>query len=677
MAESSRAVFLSYASEDTEAAARICNSLQAAGIEVWFDRSELRGGDVWDQSIRKHIKTCALFLAIISRNTHQRTEGYFRLEWKLAVDRSYLITAHKAFLVPVAIDETTEQEEHIPERFREVQWTRLRGGETSADFVERIKRLLCPEPPPFNAISGAAPGPRAPVHAIWRKGPIVAIIAVVVVAALAYPVSVRLLARRHLGASPGDTTAQALAQPAALAFAPPPHSIAVLPFVNMSGDKEQEYFSEGLTEELLNSLSRISELQVAARTSSFSFEGDHADIATIAHRLNVASVLEGSVRRSAHTIRITAQLIDSASGFHLWSQTYDRSLGDVLALQTEIATSVAKTLKITLLEDTTRKIEVGGTENPAAFDAYLRGKMKARTSLTEKDTQATIAAFTQAIDLDPRFAMAFAERSIELSNYAQWYGSYSSLQGIFDRSLADAGKAVSLAPDLAEGHYATAVVQKVGLLQFAMAHEEFERAFALAPGSARILSAYSRNAAEEGHTAAAIAAARRAVVLDPLNFNVYRTVGISYFYLRRYADAIAAYRKAISLQSDYVRDYALLGEAQYALGDFEASRSSCETAPADEIGMECLALVYWKLGRKADAEAIVQKVRASEGDEGALGYTVIYAQRGDLSQALDWLELAARRRDPGLLGLKADPYFDPLRKEPRFQAIVQRLNFPD
>src|SRR5262245_30373226 len=169
------------------------------------------------------------------------------------------------------------------------------------------------------------------------------------------------------------SAANSAASPSAATFNPPAHSIAVLPFVNMSGDKEQEYFSEGLTEELLNSLSRINELQVAARTSSFSFQGEHPDIATVAHKLNVGAVLEGSVRRAANTVRITAQLVNGITGFHLWSQVYDRDLGDVLKLQTEIATAVASALKVTLLGNEATKIELGGTHNPGAFDAYLRG----------------------------------------------------------------------------------------------------------------------------------------------------------------------------------------------------------------------------------------------------------------------------------------------------------------
>jgi TolB-like protein len=206
-----------------------------------------------------------------------------------------------------------------------------------------------------------------------------AIIAVLAVA-LAYFVIDKFWISRHVAApqpiasaAPESAARTSAVPPAAAPFAPPPHSIAVLPFVNISGDKEQEYFSDGLTEELLNSLSRINELQVAARTSAFYFKGEHVDLSTVAHKLNVASVLEGSVRRSGHTIRVTAQLNNAVTGYHLWSQTYDRDMSDVLKLQTDIANAVANALKVTLLGDVAGRIEVGGTRNPAAFDAYLRG----------------------------------------------------------------------------------------------------------------------------------------------------------------------------------------------------------------------------------------------------------------------------------------------------------------
>jgi TolB-like protein len=206
--------------------------------------------------------------------------------------------------------------------------------------------------------------------------------------------------------------------PKPVPFAPSPHSIAVLPFVNMSRDKEQEYFSDGLTEELLNSLAEVNELQVAARTSAFSFKGKDTDIGTIARKLNVASVLEGSVRRSGNTVRVTTQLINAVTGFHLWSHTYDRDLGDVLKLETEIADAVASALKVSLLGEVATKIELGGTRNPAAFDAYLRGRKSDMEQRSGKDVQTAIAAYTEAIGLDPNYALAFANRSLALSLYA-------------------------------------------------------------------------------------------------------------------------------------------------------------------------------------------------------------------------------------------------------------------
>jgi TolB-like protein len=662
------AVFLSYASEDAAAAGRICEALRAAGIEVWFDQSELRGGDAWDQSIRKQIRTCALFIPIISRHTHERAEGYFRLEWKLAIDRCHLMAADKAFLLPVVIDDTPEDDERVPERFREVQWTRLPAGEIQPEFVRRVGQLL-------SGSAAASTIARRPASAggrgTLRLGPWVAVSVVLVAVAL------YLLFDRAWIARPAAVLKPATPSDSAPAFAPPPHSIAVLPFVNMSGDKEQEYFSDGLTEELLDSLSRINELHVAARTSAFSFKGKDADIATIARKLNVAAILEGSVRRSTHTVRITAQLVDAASGFHVWSQTYDRNLGDVLALETEIATSVANALKVKLLGDAAARIELGGTRDPAAFDAYLRGMKIARTALRGEADEAAIAAFTEAVQHDPDFAKAFAERSVELNDYGRFDARGRAVRVSFERALSDARTAVTLAPELAEGHFALAVSLEDGFLEFAKAHEEFERALALAPGSARLLSAYSRNAADLGRTNAAIDAARRAVSLDPLNFHVHRTVGIVFIVTRQYADAIAALQAAIALQPDYLKNYVLLGQAQYSLGDFQAARASCEHGLPDEGAQGCLAIVYRKLGREADAEAMLERVRASLGDTGAYDLACIYAQRGDIRQALQWLETAVRQRNSELFELKADPDLDPLRSEPRFQEIERELNFPN
>ncbi len=505
---------------------------------------------------------------------------------------------------------------------------------------------------------------------VSRPGAVLGAIALAVVIIAGFAIG-GIWRARHVavtGARVGGKT-EILVTP--VTFAPPPHSIAVLPFVNISGDASQEYFSDGLTEELLNSLSRINELQVAARTSSFSFQGEHPDIATVARRLNVASVLEGSVRRSGHTVRITAQLDNAVTGFHIWSQTYDRDLEDVLKLQTEIATAVAGSLKVTLLGDAATKIELGGTHIPAAFDAFLRGRKAAEGA----GTQDAIAAYTEAIRLDPNYALALANRSISLT-YSATEASRPDVRESFNKAESDARNALALAPDLVDGHLALAYNFEAGLLDFPRANQEYERALALAPGNARVLRDCATFAVPMGRTERGIAAARRAVVLDPLNDNAHHDLGWTLYYGRQNREAIAAYQDTLALNPDDSETYALRGLAYYALGDLENARASCESKPEHSKSQQCLALTYDKLGRHADAEAVLAQVRAARGDRGAYLYATVEAQWGNVPKALEWLDTAMRLRDPALEFLKTDPLLDPLRKEPRFQAIERELAFP-
>jgi TolB-like protein/DNA-binding winged helix-turn-helix (wHTH) protein len=483
--------------------------------------------------------------------------------------------------------------------------------------------------------------------------------------------------RATQAAAPLAQTAQhANATPTtAAAFTPPPHSIAVLPFVNMSGDKDQDYFSDGLTEELLNSLSRINELQVAARTSSFYFKGEHADLPTIAHKLNVASVLEGSVRRSGQTIRVTAQLSDSITGFHLWSETYDRELSNVLHLETEIANAVASALKVTLLGNVAAKIELGGTRDPAAFDAYLRGSKAYRNRHGSQEVQAAIAAYTEAIRLDPTYALALAARSLgflELFNY--WIAESAASVAAFSKAEVDAHKAIALAPDLAEGHLALADVLAI-LLDFTRATEEYEHAVALAPGNVKVLRDYSDFVTAMGRSDAGIAAARRAVLLDPLNSDSLAALWIALYQSHRYGEAKIVIHDVLALDPDY--SFPFTWVVDYALGNYQDARAWCEKRPhwASQV---CLAMVYDKLGRHADAEAQLAKFKAGNPlANDWYQYAGIYAQWGDTSRALAFLDRALSQHHAALVYLRVDPEFDPLRNEPRFQAIERALKFPN
>jgi TolB-like protein/Flp pilus assembly protein TadD len=680
------AVFISYASQDASAAARIAAALHAAGIEVWLDQSELRGGDAWDRSIRKQIKTCALFLPVISRSTHDRDEGYFRLEWKLAVDRCHLMAADRAFLLPVVIDDTRDDDERVPDRFREVQWTRLPGGITPAAFVERVRRLLSGEQSnvPTRTASEAARVSPAPttlqqVPASWRSKAALLVTIAVVIVALAYLVATRLvLSKRFVEVrAPRESAAQ---NAPAEAFTPPPHSIAVLPFVNMSGDSRQEYFSDGISEELLNSLSRLNDLQVVARTSSFSFKGKDVDVSTIAHKLNVGAVLEGSVRRAGNTVRITVQLINGVNGFHMWSQTYDRNLTDVLKVQTEVATSVAQQLEVKLVPHEAEKIEIGGTKNQEAYDAYLRGAQRASSAGQMADHRAALSEYDRAIALDPDYAAAYAGRSVALTWIALYTVKLDLREQMHEDAITAARRAVALAPEFGEAHLALAsATQNGGLPDFAGAAPEFDRALALAPGNAKIQSSFAYFAAVLGHFEAALTAARRAVSLDPQSSNAHLILSNVLYFARRYAEARASLEdaKALNPGSNLIEES--LARLLLASGKVEQARQLCES-PATPFGEDYrhwyLAEAYHALGRQADAERELKESQALDGDTGAYSYATVFAQLGDTRAALHWLTKAVEVRDSFLEFLKVDWQLDPIRNEPEFKAIEAQLKFP-
>jgi TolB-like protein len=326
-------VFLSYASQDAAAAQRICEALRTAGIEVWFDQSELRGGDAWDRKIREQIHDCRLFIALISAHTEARDEGYFRHEWRLAVERTHHMSDKRPFLVPVVIDDTRERGASVPDKLHVVQWTRLLGGQTPPSFVARIAGLLGAETPratPTNhgsAMGKEPPSPKRGKRALWG---------VLGLAALAIAVGGGSLALRHAvmrRSAEADVAGQP--QPAVK-----DQSIAVLPFADLSEKHDQEYFADGMAEETLAQLSKIPGLRVIGRTSSFQFKGKTGDLRKIGTTLGAAYVLEGSVRRSGDRLRVTAQLIDTRDGAHRWSNTYERGARDVLSIQDEIAFSL-------------------------------------------------------------------------------------------------------------------------------------------------------------------------------------------------------------------------------------------------------------------------------------------------------------------------------------------------
>jgi TolB-like protein/tetratricopeptide (TPR) repeat protein len=681
------AVFLSYASEDADVARRICAALRDAGIEVWLDQSELRGGDAWDSAIRKQIKACTLFIPLISAHSQARAEGYFRLEWKLAVDRSHLIAADRPFLLPVVVDDIKDDEARVPDRFRDVQWTRLPAGEASREFVQRVSGLLTSGEHAAPAASRPAMGGTPEASDSKTKNPsrsrrasfALLATAAIVVAGLCY-LGVAQFARpkRAVSAAPtsGPARGDVSPSPAAPPFTPPAHSVAVLPFTNMSGDPSQEYFSDGLSEELLNSLAHVDALRVPARTSSFSFRGKDLDIATIARKLDVGAVLEGSVRRSGNRVRVTAQLIDAVTGFHLWSETYDEDLTDVLTVQKNIALAVAGQLNVTLSGNALAKIGQGTTRDPNAFDAYLRGVQVMARASSVTDWRTAIVAFDKAIALDPKYAAAYVMRAGALTDISVNTDDPRTRAALTEQARQAADAAVRLAPDFAEAYAARGFVRAIASLDFGGAGPDFERAVKMAPGSALTQKSYAGYASIVGHREAAVAASQRAIELDPENYSALTNHVIALEGARNFTEALRAIEEAKKVNPNE-RWRGTAGAIYLATGRAELARDTCvETLSQPDPAYTCLAIAYHALNDQAEADKMLHGMLAKEGDAGAYGYAEIYAQWGDTKESLKWLGVVARTRNPFVQHLRADWMLDPIRAEPEYKAIERQFNFP-
>lgn len=670
-------VFISYGSPNSTVAENVCAALERAGVTCWIAPRDVTPGTFYADEIVHAIDAAKAIVLILSQDA--ATSPHVVREVERAASKRHPVVSLRIDKAPLPAG--------LEYFLNTSQWLDASGDNAARAMPKLIAavRVAIQAPAVTAAAAAISPTdkPRLSTRSVNRT---VIVVASVVGLSVAGLVADRLwLSSRRAASTPGPTVAAQttptagaavrVVPPGPTAFTPPEHSVAVLPFTNMSGDPKQDYFSDGLSEELLNALASIRGLQVAARTSSFSFKDKGADVATIAHQLNVGAVLEGSVRKDGGQIRITAQLINAVTGFHIWSHTYDRDLKNVLALQTEIANAVTKELQSTLLVDASTAVELGGTRNPLAFDAYLKAR---GTNVVSKETNlAEIAAYDEAIRLDPRYAKAYAGKALSLANFAGSYEAAATARKVAEQARAIAERAVQLAPDLADAHRALAGIYDRSLLEFKHSMTEYDRAQTLSPGDFRILGDYADFLARMGHADSAIAIAQRAVILDPVHADSYDGLGYAFYFSHRYPEAIAAFDRALSLDPNIHWTHAMRGLSYLGLGNLEAAHESCATPPLSWVGQMCVAIVSEKRGDKAEAQAMLAQMKADSGDAMAYQYASIYAQKGEIPNALNWLETAYRLRDPGLAWLKMDFLLDPLRGEPRFQEIERKLDFPN
>ena len=475
------------------------------------------------------------------------------------------------------------------------------------------------------------------------------------------------------GAAVGEESSTVRADATIEPSAPAKASVAVLPFVNMSGDKENEYFSDGLSEELLNALTQVNSLKVAARTSSFHFKGQTGDVAQIAQQLGVASVLEGSVRQSGARVRIAAQLINAADGYHLWSETFDRELDDIFAVQDEIASSVVKALKIKLLGEDTAKLSPGGTTNAEALQAYLQGVHYRNRGSDEAALQNAVAAFQKAIELDPNYAQAHAGLGAAWDNLAT--NNFVGLDQVTSKVGAAAAKAIELAPDLADGYQVLGAMLLRYKLDQEGARKAINKALELNPGNVDVQTEYSLICAFFGDREASVAAARKALELDPVSMFANNFLGYILTFARQYDEAIRVFRHALELDPHYPRPHYGIAMCLYLQGDPESALKELEQEPLLWMKFSGMATVLRRLGRNEEAESSMSSLIEKFRDNGLYQQGQVYAQWGDIDRSLETLNRAYEIGDPGVSQIMVDPQLEPIRADQRFVELAKKIGY--
>ena len=565
----SRAVFLSYAREDAEPVRRIADALRAFGVEVWFDQNELRGGDAWDSKIRAQIRACTLCVPVISAATQARGEGYFRREWKIAVERTHDMAAGVPFLLPVVIDETPESAALVPDEFMRVQWTRLPKGVPTPQFVEQVKKLLEGKPTgsaqsrPAGRSEVAPPTAKSPIPG-WLWGTAAAVIVAVVAGVL-------LLRKTEPSAPPASAAAAVPEAKPATFTVPLQHladkSIAVLPFTNMSEDKDASaFFSDGIHEDILTNLALIRELRVVSRTSVMQYRDTKKTMKQIAQELGVTYILEGSVRRSGNKVRVTGQLIHAATDEHVWAKNYDRDLTDIFSIQSALATEIAGALSAALSPQEKQLLDRRPTDNLAAYDNYMKAR-QLREMTGSQSINDAVTLLQAAVKLDSKFSAAWA--ALGATHVFIYFSSVDQTAERLAQAKAAIDTAVSLAPDDPEVIEMVGDYYYYGFRDYTRAVEQYQRLAVLRPNDGAVFSALGLIHRRQGRWQEALIEFRRAAQLEPRSVRYVRFVGESAKALCLYTEAYPAMRRSAELA-----DHEPVAEADAAFVPFLAGGST-------------------------------------------------------------------------------------------------------
>ena len=640
--ESNVRVFLSYSRDDRDRAVKIIGALEGAGFEVWWD-GLLTGGETFLQTTEQMLEISDAVVVLWTATSV--TSHWVRDEATRGRERNCL--------VPVSLDGSTP-----PLGFRQIhyvdfsKWKGQAGGSEIAELVRAIRQVNASGTQFSDPLVGKSAANLKVARRISRRS--------LVIGGSAVLAASGTIAGWKVGLFGTDGNV---------------NSIAVMPFRNLSADPGKSYLSDGLAEELRAMLSVNRQIEVSAQSSSNSVREENLAVSAIASKLGVAYVLEGSVQVAGEQMRVVARLIGGKDGFQKWSQVFDRKLNDVLALQSEIATAVTDALVSTILgAQKTKSERIGGTKNAKAFDAYLRASALFALAQDEKTDRQSLANFEEAIRLDPDYALARAARARGLLVVGGSYASGADMPRLLAEAEVEARKSVELAPDMLEGQ-AVLGQYLYSKLDLAAAREPMERSKELGFGHAGILNHYALFAAYLTEFDKAREALVRAKRLDPLNANVWRTACQIEYQARNFSQAEAEARNALSMNSKINVANRTLGDIALVRKDYHAAKASFEAEPSTLSRLRGLAIAEFKLGNPIEAQQKLDQLVTSFGTNSSYQQAQVFAQWGDTVRALEMLEQAYEIRDSGLLFLGGDVLVDPVRKEPRFAAIMAKIGF--
>jgi serine/threonine-protein kinase len=626
-------LFVSYKAEDRARVKPLVDALEAEGFSVWWD-VHIGGGTNWREDIEEHLDAAKCVIVAWTKRSVAREGNFVRDEATRAQRRGTYL--------PVRIDAVDP-----PLGFGEVQALPLIGWKgDSAD--PRFKAVADAAQ---NVIAGKA---FAPGRHVWEQSGV--------------------SRRAVVGGGVGALAIVAaggwwLLKPSAAH----PDRIAVLPFADLSGAHDQSYFAEGIAEELRSALSRVG-LQVIGRASSDAVS--KLDTKAAATKLGVGNILTGSVRRSARMVRISAQLVGGGDGVEHWAQSYDRAPGDEIKIQTDIAFNVAQALSVALGYAGKAALTLGGSTDSSAQDLLLQARKLIGQADGPDDMRAALALIDQAIGKDSNYADAYVEKANLLVQLAARYGfSNTNVPKEWADADAAAKKAVALAPQLGPAYSALAELQ-IGRLDFANGLANLNRAISLAPNNAEVLAIGARELPWLSDANEGLRLADQAIALDPLNGPTYQWRAYALIVLRRFRDAIAAGRKVLEVAPKQLTAHAQIGNSLIALNQLDAAMAEFKQMPAEHpLRMAGEAMIAARKGQITQVDAMVEHMRTLVGPA-RFQYGQVYTQTGNLDRAFVEFDKAAAAKTPGMIYLRSDPLIEPIRRDPRYFALLRQLNFP-